>query len=225
VPDADDARRAVREQYRRVAEDEAESCCGDTTDQTGLDLGSGDPLSFADLAPGETVLDLGAGAGGDCLRAAQTVGPDGRAVGVDATPAMVERAREAAQGVENVEFRLGEMAHLPVADGAVDVVVSNCAVNLSPAPARVWREVRRVLRPGGRLAVSDVVRTDGDDGPTAPEARAACVGGALPVERLRRLLVDAGLVDVTVAVVGPVGWADDDGLATARITARAPAAR
>jgi SAM-dependent methyltransferase len=222
VPDADDVRRAVRGRYAAVAEGEAGSCCGGTDDPTGLDLGSGDPLSFADLAPGETVLDLGSGAGGDCLRAAAEVGPAGRVVGVDATPAMLDRARDAARGVETVEFRLGEVEHLPVADDAVDVVLSNCVLNLSPEPARAVREARRVLRSGGRVAVSDVVRTDGRT-PTDPGDRAGCVAGALPVERLRRLFVDAGFEAVVVDPVGPVAWADDDGLATARITARAPA--
>jgi SAM-dependent methyltransferase len=259
VSEPDDAARraAVRERYGGIAESEG-SCCGDDasggTDAAALgydaddlagaaaeaDLGlsCGNPTALAALSPGETVLDLGSGGGFDCFVAAREVGPGGRVVGVDMTPEMVERARATAadrdeDGVAPVEFRLGEIEHLPVADDAVDVVLSNCVVNLSPDKPQVFREAMRVLRPGGRLAVSDVVLTG--DLPAGLrddlDALSACVAGAAPVDRLEAMLADAGFADVRVEpradgaeIVD--GWDEDhdlgDALASARITARAP---
>ena len=172
-------------------------------DGANLGLGCGNPTAIASLDAGETVLDLGSGAGFDCFLAARAVGPTGRVIGVDMTPEMVEKARDNAVRNETdaVEFRLGEIEHLPVADEAVDVVVSNCVVNLSPDKRRVFEEAYRALRPGGRLAISDVVRTAPfpenvrDD----PEALAACVSGAATVDELERLLEDAGFEAVDIA--------------------------
>ncbi|SFR90888.1 Methyltransferase domain-containing protein [Halomicrobium zhouii] len=167
-----------------------------------LGLGCGNPKAMADLDRGETVLDLGSGAGFDCFLAANEVGDRGQVIGVDMTPEMVEKAREnvAANDARNVEFRLGEIEHLPVADARIDVVISNCVVNLSPAKDRVFAEAFRVLVPGGRLAVSDVVLTASlpDSLEADPDSVAACVAGASPVPEIERLLADAGFVDVRV---------------------------
>lgn len=167
-----------------------------------LGLGCGNPTALASLSAGETVLDLGSGGGFDCFLAAREVGPDGRVIGVDMTPAMVERAREnvARNDAENVEFRLGEIEHLPVADATVDVVISNCVINLSPRKPQVFREAFRVLRPGGRLAVSDVVQTAPfpDDVRLDPSSVSACVAGAATIEEIEQMLADAGFTDIAI---------------------------
>jgi SAM-dependent methyltransferase len=171
--------------------------------EANLGLGCGNPKALASLEPGETVLDLGSGAGFDCFLAAREVDETGHVIGVDMTPEMVEKARENARtnGVGNVEFRLGEIEHLPVADGTVDVVISNCVINLSPDKPRVFREAFRALRPGGRLAISDVVLTA--DVPAElrddPTSVASCVAGASRIAELERMLDDAGFVDVDVS--------------------------
>jgi SAM-dependent methyltransferase len=167
-----------------------------------LGLGCGNPTAVAGLSEGDAVLDLGSGAGFDCFLAAEAVGQEGRVVGVDMTPEMVERARENAESNDagNVEFRLGEIEHLPVSDESVDVVVSNCVVNLSPDKPQVFREAYRVLRPGGRLAVSDVVLTTDlpADLREDPTSIAACVGGASTDSALEATLTDVGFTDVSV---------------------------
>ncbi len=221
----DRVRQVVREQYGNVARGETASCapgcCGPAPDASlalgysrddlasvpegaNLGLGCGNPQALAALRQGETVLDLGAGAGFDCFLAAKCVGAQGRVIGVDMTPDMVSRARSNAERLAeaNVEFRLGEIEHLPVQDASVDVILSNCVVNLSPDKRSVFSEAFRVLRPGGRLAISDVVRLG-----QLPETLAAdvtaltgCVAGAAPVQELERLLAEVGFEGVSVEV-------------------------
>jgi len=134
---------------------------GDVTESADLSLGCGNPLSTAALKAGEVVVDLGSGAGMDCFIACREVGAGGRVIGVDMTPEMISRARATAKrdGVENVEFRLGEIEHLPVGDGVIDCLISNCVINLSPDKSQVYKEMNRVLVPGGRISISDVLRT------------------------------------------------------------------
>jgi arsenite methyltransferase len=169
-----------------------------------LGLGCGNPQAIAALRPGETVVDLGCGGGFDCFLAALRVGKKGRAIGVDMTPEMIHKAREnAAKGnIRNVNFRLGEIEHLPVADGIADVILSNCVINLSPDKPQVYAEAARVLKPGGRLAISDVVAI-------APiparvkkklEAHSACIAGSATVPELKRMLKQAGFSKIRIDV-------------------------
>ena len=200
-----------------------------------LGLGCGNPQAIASLDAGASVLDLGSGAGFDCFLAAQEVGETGRVIGVDMTPEMVENARANASenDATNVEFRLGEIEHLPVADDSIDVIISNCVVNLSPDKPRVFDEAFRVLRPGGRLAISDVVLTAAvpQDVRDDPDAVASCVAGASPIDRLEAMLIDAGFDSVTISPTDDSeafirDWDDDydvsEFLASATITARKP---
>lgn len=178
------------------------SAIASVADGANLGLGCGNPTAIADLEAGETVLDLGAGAGFDCFLAAQAVGESGRVIGVDMTPEMVEKARENVEknDASNVTFRLGEIEHLPVADETVDVIISNCVVNLSPDKQQVFHEAYRALRPGGRLAISDVVLTAElpPDVHEDPESVASCVAGASPIPELERLLATAGFEEVRI---------------------------
>ncbi|OLC28875.1 MAG: hypothetical protein AUH31_08035 [Armatimonadetes bacterium 13_1_40CM_64_14] len=200
---ADEIRQTVREYYAGRAS--GGSCCAGATccggaegseDLLGPSLGCGTPLGAAEVQLGETVVDLGSGAGGDVLRAAQQVGGRGRAIGVDMTPEMVWKARENARrnSAVNTEFYLGEIEHLPLADGSADVVISNCVINLAPDKSAVFAEAFRVLRPGGRLIVADMV----SQGPLPdairadPAAWAACISGAAEVTEYLATIGRAG---------------------------------
>jgi SAM-dependent methyltransferase len=222
-------REAVREGYAEIARSGssccASSCCGAATpDQlagaigysgaelaalpegANMGLSCGNPTAIASLRPGETVLDLGSGGGFDVFIAAQKVGSTGRVIGVDMTPEMVNKARgnistyRERTGLDNVEFRLGEIEHLPVADSSVDVVISNCVINLSPDKPRVWREIARVLRPGGRVAVSDLalLRPLPDAVVETVEALVGCIAGAVLADDTRRMAELAGLTDIVL---------------------------
>lgn len=213
---------AVLERYGALARASA-SCCGPDEScgedfypvealemlpesVTGLSLGCGNPLDGAHLQPGETVLDLGSGGGIDCFLAAREVGSKGRVIGVDMTPDMLAKARANAAklNVTNVEFRQGLIEQLPVADGEVDVILSNCVINLAPDKAAVFAEMFRALKSGGRVHVADVVT----HGPMAEhiaqdnDSWAACVAGALPDEVYAALLAEAGFADVQVQLKG-----------------------
>jgi arsenite methyltransferase len=174
-------------------------------DVTGLSAGCGDPITLASLQPGETVLDLGSGGGIDCFLAAKQVGEKGYVIGVDMTAEMVEKARanKAKLSTENVEFRLGEIEHLPVADATIDVIISNCVINLSPDKPQVMHEAFRVLKPGGRIAISDMV----SDGPLPIEIQedlaswVGCIAGALDYLDYKGILAEVGFVDIEIVPV------------------------
>jgi len=219
----DSVRKAVRKRYGSIAKGKQSGCCSSsccstiTPEEVGkkigysdedinsipeganLGLGCGNPVALASLKEGEVVLDLGSGAGFDSFLAARRVGPKGRVIGVDMTPEMLERARKNARngGFENVEFRLGEIENLPVADNSIDVVISNCVINLSPEKGRVFREAYRVLRPGGRIMVSDIVLL-------APlpaflkstASLVACVGGAALKKEYLKAIEGAGFAGI-----------------------------
>lgn len=200
-----------------------------------LGLGCGNPQAVAALRPGDTVLDLGSGGGFDCFLAAKRVGRSGKVIGVDMTPEMVTKARGNARKVEatNVDFRLGEIEHLPVADGSIDVILSNCVINLSPDKGAVFREAFRVLKAGGRLAISDVVAVK--DMPPAlaqsVEAMTGCVSGSAKVADLERMLREAGFEDVRVvakpesgAIIAQCMPGAEDYVASATIEGKKPGA-
>lgn len=167
-----------------------------------LGLGCGNPQAIAALQPGEVVLDLGSGAGFDCFLAAQRVGPTGRVIGVDMTPEMISKARQNAEigSYTNVEFRLGEIEAVPVADNTVDAIMSNCVINLSPEKLRVFREAFRVLKPGGRLAISDVVATAEipDDVRHDLALYSGCIAGASSIPAVEAMLHEAGFAQIVV---------------------------
>jgi ubiquinone/menaquinone biosynthesis C-methylase UbiE len=163
---------------------------------------------------GEVVLDLGSGAGFDCFLAASKVGESGRVIGVDMTPEMLEKARENARvgNFGNVEFRLGEIENLPVTDNSVDVVISNCVINLSADKGRVFKEIHRVLKPGGRVAISDIalVAELPSKLKESVDAYVGCVAGAVMIEDYKRLVEESGLGDISVTIKGPSGCAGKD---------------
>ncbi len=225
--DGEDIKKFVREGYGTIARNEgsccgpAQPCCGgDLAEEIGerigysreeleavpqganLGLGCGNPVALASLREGETVLDLGCGAGLDCFLAAARVGESGKVIGVDMTPEMLDRARKNARegGYGNVEFRLGEIENLPVADASVDVVISNCVINLSSDKPRVFREAFRVLKPGGRLLVSDIV-LEKELPQAVRESTAAylgCISGAALKGDYLRMIEEAGFSGVEV---------------------------
>ena len=167
-----------------------------------MGLGCGNPVALASLKRGETVVDLGSGGGFDCFLAAREVGENGKVIGVDMTPDMVSKARKNAEKMEptNVEFRLGEIEHLPIADNSADIIMSNCVINLSPDKLGVYSDAYRVLKPGGRLAISDVLAT----APLPDEIRndlslvGACIGGAATIEKTEGSLKEAGFQDIKI---------------------------
>lgn len=225
----DQIRQNVRSRYKQIALQEPNSgtccsassaCCVSPTEissrlgysaeelsavpeGSNLGLGCGNPQAIAELKPGEVVLDLGSGGGFDCFLASRQVGEAGRVIGVDMTPEMISKARANASkgGFSNTEFRLGEIEHLPVADQSVDVIISNCVINLSPDKPQVFREAFRVLKSGGRLTISDVVLT----AELPPEIKndldalyAGCISGASPIDELKLILEQSGFTQVTI---------------------------
>lgn len=221
-------KKVVREGYARIAKQgdsccaPVDTCCGNPdlpediskkigyTEQelksvpegSNLGLGCGNPVALASLKEGETVLDLGAGAGFDCFLAANKVGQKGKVIGVDMTPEMIEKARENMEkgGYNNVEFRLGEIENLPVADNSVDAVISNCVINLAPDKRKVFIEAYRVLKPGGRLMISDIVLLNElpEEIRNSIEAYVGCVSGAVLKEEYLKAIKEAGFQDVKV---------------------------
>jgi arsenite methyltransferase len=226
----DNIRQTVRAQYGRVAESvnsdcgcSATSCCGEPGSDAmaisielgysdaeisempagaNMGLGCGNPKAIASLRPGETVLDLGSGGGIDCFLAVREVGESGQVIGVDMTPEMVSKARKNADsaGYSNVDFRLGEIENLPVADSIVDVIISNCVINLSPEKEKVFHEAFRVLKPGGRLAISDIVATI-----ELPEELknnmalfTGCMSGASTITEMEEMLIRAGFNEIEI---------------------------
>ena len=217
----------VREHYAERIKNNA-SCCGPssssasccTTDSSlypadllatlpeavsAVSYGCGDPITLASLQPGQTVLDLGSGAGLDCFFAAKKVGETGHVIGVDMTPEMIDRAQSSAKrlNIQNLEFRQGYLEDLPVEDNTVDVIISNCVINLSPDKVRVFTEAFRVLKPGGRLAVSDIV-TDGplpDAIKKSLSAWAGCVAGAVEADEYLAMMKSVGFTDISVVPV------------------------
>lgn len=221
-------KKVVREGYAKIAKQDSSccapvpSCCGTgdiaqeiskkigyteeelkaVPEGANLGLGCGNPVALTSLKEGEIVLDLGSGAGFDCFLAAQKVGKKGKVIGVDMTPEMIEKARENARkgGYENVEFRLGEIENLPVADNSVDVVISNCVINLSPDKRRVFDEAFRVLKPGGRLMISDIVllKELPEFIKNSIEAYIGCLSGAIMKDEYIKAIKKAGFQDVRI---------------------------
>ncbi len=241
-----DIKKIVQDSYGKIAETNGSCCCGSSSSCCGgtrsaaeasqklgynaedlanipkdanLGLGCGNPTAFASLREGETVLDLGSGAGIDCFMSARKVGEKGQVIGVDMTPEMIKKARQNAEkgNYRNVEFKLGEIENLPVADNSVDVVISNCVINLSPDKKKVFQEVFRVLKPGGRIMVSDMVllKELSAELKRSFEAYVACIAGAILKEEYLNLIKAVGFREVktaaepALAVENVVGAASD----------------
>lgn len=228
--DHDHIRKNVRSRYAEIAKTNTKGCCSTSCcssapvkvadesakigysaedmkavpAESNMGLGCGNPQAIANLKKGETVLDLGSGGGFDCFLAAENAGNSGRVIGIDMTPEMVSKARENAgkSKYKNVEFRLGEIEHLPVADNSVDVIISNCVINLSPDKMQVFREAHRVLKHGGRLAISDVVAVKKlpDKVKKDLTAYAGCVAGAALVSDVKVMLSEAGFDEVKIEI-------------------------
>ncbi len=223
----DEIRQAVRKTYGEIAKSGTAGCgcgCGTGKKPTAEDvsvslgyssddvstvpqganmgLGCGNPQAIASLKPGETILDLGSGGGFDCFLAARAVGESGHVIGVDMTSEMISKARENTEkaGTENVEFRLGEIENLPVADNSVDVIISNCVINLSPEKTKVFKESFRTLKRGGRLAVTDIVATAQlpDEVKKNLELYTGCVSGASQIDELKSTLEEVGFTNVRI---------------------------
>jgi SAM-dependent methyltransferase len=234
-------RETVRDYYSDKAVTDT-SCCSSNdlydaslltnlpSEVSNFTLGCGNPISAAQLQLGETVLDLGSGGGLDCFLAAREVGPDGFVFGVDMTPEMLKKARRATKEmeIENVEFRKGYLEDLPIENDSIDVVISNCVINLSPDKSKVFAEIARVLKPGGRIAVSDIV----SEGEIAEEVLqmadswSSCAAGALPSEEFAEGLTEAGLIGIEIRAKDNAGGLLDSppqsGLYSALITAQKP---
>ena len=230
--DSEEKKAAVRDRYGDIARERSSccgggsSCCGDANAEvisarlgytagemgtvpegTNLGLGCGNPTARAGIGEGETVVDLGSGAGFDCFLAAQRVGPTGKVIGVDMTPDMLSRARRKAEegGYSNVEFRLGEIEHLPILDGVADLIISNCVINLSTDKPAVFAEAFRVLKPGGRLIVSDIVLDGELPAAVADDAQAysACIAGAIARGLYLAMIRDAGFESIEIVSEAP----------------------
>ena len=221
-------KKAVREGYAKVAaggsccSNQITNCCGQANlareissnigyskedlekvpEGSNLGLGCGNPIALASLKSGEVVLDLGSGAGFDCFLAVDKVGPQGKVIGIDMTPEMIDKARDNARkaGIGNIEFRLGEIENLPVADSVIDIIISNCVINLSPDKERVFKEAFRVLKPGGRMMVSDIVLEK-----ELPEsikddisAYVSCISGAILKDEYISTIKQAGFTDIKI---------------------------
>jgi arsenite methyltransferase len=203
---------AVRQRYSQLAVlndsccgDESDSCCSSSSDESDLPqealnvvASCGSPLANVQVREGETVLDLGSGGGVDVFRASKLVGDRGKVIGLDATPEMIFRARETAKkhDYQNVEFRLGEIEHMPIEGNSVDLVISNCVLNLVPDKQSAFREIYRVLKPGGKISVSDMVATQEGRKEVKPEEWAACIAGAVTFNEYRSLLGKSGFIDI-----------------------------
>lgn len=223
----DHIRQEVRQGYAKIADNKC-SCCGpkvsadelakaigyteddlaNIPEDSNMGLSCGNPTALAKLKSGEVVLDLGSGGGFDVFIAARKVGPSGKAIGVDMTPEMLSKSRQAITaftqktGLENVQFRLGEIEHLPVADNSIDVVISNCVINLSPDKPQVWREIFRVLKPSGRACVSDLALTEELPAKVRKSVSAlvGCIAGAVQLDETKKMIEDAGPTELQISI-------------------------